>query len=150
MFNIYSDAKWELTNSEDIYSYISGGEGVVTLQSPSGVHKIYAFNKPRCADAFPKNVLFVYVQSSKGLWIYVGMWVQGKGFYVTRASIYKINHPTVKGVKYIINMAEGKIKDSPMKLYHCGVCSICGRRLTSPKSIAQGIGPKCKKYVSAR
>ena len=148
MFHTYDEAKWELQTPEEIYQYLSGGEGIVTLLSPTGVHRVYAFNKPRCASKFPKDVLFVYVQVSSGLWIYVGMWIQHKGFYLTRASNYFADSPIVKGIEYIIKMATGKITRTPMKLFHCGVCSICGRKLTSPKSIARGMGPECRKRVA--
>lgn len=146
MFNVHLESSCELITSESIRNYISGGRGIVTLESPTGKHHTYAFNAPREPTEFPENTLFVYDQVKSGVWLYVGMVDSKLNFRLTRSSIWNNDCEIVKGVKYILKMAKGCIVSTPMVLYHCGICSVCGRKLTSPKSILQGIGPTCRKH----
>lgn len=146
---VYPESSYELRGADNIRNYLLGGKGVVTLQSPSGIHRTYAFNRPRYQEQFDEGTMFIYAQVSSGVWNYVGMLTPEHIFRVTRNSRYELDHPITKGAAYIVKMMNGRITDTPMILYHCGVCSICGRKLTDPKSIAIGMGPKCRKHVVA-
>lgn len=147
MFRMYPESSYELTEPEDILNYVRGGKGIVTLQSPTGVHRTYAFMLPRHPNEFKDGTMFVYTQTSNNIWMYVGMLNQNNDFRLTCGSHYSYNHPISKGAFYIVKMMTGRIENSPMKLYHAGICSVCGRKLTNPKSIELGIGRKCKKRV---
>lgn len=138
-----------LETCEDIRRYIGGGRGVVTLLSPSGESYTYLYKRPQNND-FPEDVMFVYVISStNGRLYYVGM-MTDLNFRCTRASRYLKDSAVVKGATYISRMMQyPKLAEiTPMVLSHEGICSVCGRPLTSHKSIKSGIGPKCgKQYV---
>ena len=140
----------KLEKPEDIQTYLFGGNGVVTLQSPTGKHRTYMFRAPRNTNNFPEGTIFVYVLTSSAIWFYVGMLNYPDKFKLTFNSKYSYSHEIVQGVLYIIKMMNGTIRRPRMALYHCGVCCRCGRRLTSPKSILRGYGAKCGKYVTAR
>ena len=145
----YPESSYELKDAEAIRTYLLGGKGIVTLQAPSGKYHVCAFNKPRNEEAFPDGTLFIYSQVNKGRWLYCGMLDEALNFRLTRASAWDNDCEITKGARYIINMMKGVIKDTPMKLYHAGVCSVCGRQLKDPDSILMGIGPKCRKKVLA-
>lgn len=147
MCRIYPESSYELKESEIIRNYIRGGKGIVTLQSPTGVHRTYSFNSPRHPNQFKDGIMFVYAQVSNSNWQYVGMLTANNDFKITRASNYSYDHPIVKGARYIVEMMNEKHRNSPMQLFHAGICSICGRRLTDPKSIEIGLGRRCKKRV---
>lgn len=151
---MYND-KYQLKGAENIRTYLYGGHAEVTLQSPSGVHRTYLFKKPRNPESFKPTTLFVYVVTSSGTYNYVGMIEQGSNphihhFYKTWNSKYSRSHPIFKGAKYIVSMMSGVVTETPMKLYHSGVCSVCGRKLTNPKSLYNGMGPRCRRYVLSR
>lgn len=146
---MFPDDRHRLSTKEEIRNYLEGGCGVVTLHSPTGVYRTYSFRKPHDAifadDDFYRHTLFVYAKTSSGTWMYVGMYNRNC-FRLTEASRYGTNHPIVKGARYLVRMMNSDVAASgPMILYHEGVCSVCGRRLTSPKSIMLGVGPTCRK-----
>lgn len=64
-------------------------------------------------------------------------WSQGK------KGTQSENSPPIKGL-YLALDSNGVMK-RPMVLYHHGKCSVCGRKLTDPKSIEYGMGPECRK-----
>lgn len=144
---MYPQSSCELIGNEIIKNYLLGGKAVVTLESPSGEHHTYAVNQPNSPDIFPDGTFFIYCQIDSGLWLYVGMIEDRYSFRLTRASNWGYDSKIVKGARYIVRMMNGLPYDSRMKLYHAGVCSVCGRQLTTPKSIKLGIGPKCRKKI---
>ena len=140
---MYDENSYQLIGKKIIRDYIYGGKGIVTLRSPTGVHHTYYFKRPTDRYNFPDDVLFVYALHNKTQHFYVGM-IENNQFRLTKCSRFGEHTPIVKGVRYILKMMFHDI-DTPMKLYHEGVCSICGRKLTNPKSLDTGIGPKCRR-----
>lgn len=145
MFKINESSRCQLNTSEAIRNYIFGGRGVVTLLSPSGEHHTYAFRKPKRDDEYPEDVLFVYALHDKQKLFYIGMIENGR-FRLTKASRFLPDTPIVKGARYIMKMSTFDM-ETPMKLYHEGICARCGRPLTNPDSIEIGIGPKCRGMI---
>lgn len=151
MFNLYSESRCKLTSSKDIYDYCMGGHGVVTLESPSGVHHTYYYKRPNNLDVFPDDTRFVYaVHTVNGIskHFYLGM-IEGDHFRLTRNSRFDCYADIVKGAFYIDKMMHNQslVDSTPMNLYHEGMCCVCGRKLTSPNSIKSGVGPKCRKRI---
>lgn len=145
MFKIYPSSRHELHGCSAIYRYCMGGRGVVTLESPSGKSHTYVFKKPKENDVFPEDVVFIYALHNGEKLYYVGMIEDGK-FRTTSASRFLRDTEIVRGAEYINKMMHFDFS-TPMKLYHEGVCSRCGRELTSEASLKTGIGPKCSKRV---
>ena len=145
MYNVFPESSYELVGTENIKHYLLGGKAIVTLQSPTGVYHTYAVNKPRNPGSFPDGTYFIFCQTHNGVWLYCGMLIHYTEFKLTYASKWGNDSEIVKGARYIVDMMNGHITSTPMKLYHAGVCCVCGRKLISPKSIVAGIGPKCKK-----
>ena len=142
---MYHENSHILKNHVDIYEYIHGGHGVVTLQAPGGKHFTYCFKKPHRESNFREGTLFAYCIEGKNEYNYVGMY-DVKSFRKTANSEYDEDSEQFKGAQYIIYMS---LKDfnTPMKLYHEGVCCLCGKKLTNPESIERGIGPQCVKTI---
>lgn len=148
MIRVYPEQSCKLSGPF-IRDYIFGGRGIVTLKSPSGVHHSYMFAKPKNEDVFPDDVVFVYAVHERSKLFYVGMIESGR-FRLTRNSRFDSHTDIVKGARYIVKMADHPDMETPMALYHEGMCACCGRRLTNPKSLESGIGPKCRKVFYAR
>ena len=149
MFTMYHEHSCKLQGAETIRNYIFGGRGVVTLKSPTGVHHSYIFKKPRNEDQFPDDVYFVYALHNGDKLFYVGM-IENCRFRLTRSSRFLNDTDIVKGARYIMKMAFIENLNTQMELYHEGVCSVCGRPLTNPKSIETGIGPRCRRRLNGR
>ena len=139
----------QLTGKKNIERYILGKHAEVTLEAPSGKYYTYQFRYPARSqnNEFEKGTKFVYVAVGHKKYEYVGMLKSDRKFYHTRASRYAKNSEQFKGAAYIVKMMNYDF-ETPMKLYHSGRCSVCGKKLTSPKSIAYGMGPKCSKIAA--
>lgn len=138
----FPDSQGVLRDPEIILNYILSGRGVVTLESPSGKCHTYAYYKPRNPNDFPDDILFVYAVHGGNKLFYIGM-IEGTKFRLTRNSRFLEDTEIVRGARYIMRMATSSF-NTPMKLYHEGVCCRCGRKLIAPDSIKTGIGPKCR------
>lgn len=144
MFDTYPENAFQFNDIYSLRNYISGGRGIVTLESPSGESLTYAIQRPRNPGKFPDGTYFIYAQVDTK-WLYVGMISADTEFQITRHSVWNYDSKISKGAKYLVDMIAGRITHTPMKVYHAGVCSICGRKLESTKSIIAGMGPRCKK-----
>lgn len=141
---LYSSASAQLKHAKEIRDYCMGGHAVVTLISPTKVHRTYYIWAIK--DGFIKGPIndakIVHVRDASG-WSYLGeLRDNGTVFYYSSSSIYSIDSSEVKGIRYLIKMMQ-KDFDTPMVVQHEGCCALCGRRLTHPKSIERGFGPKC-------
>lgn len=146
-FKIHHEFSCKLDDCKTIREYCLGGRGVVTLLSPkTGVHHTYYFQRPRNRDSFPEDVRFVYAVHDGNKLFYIGMIEMGR-FRLTRNSRFTDYNEITKGARYIMKMMNDPKYLTNMELYHEGVCSVCGRPLTSPKSLKTGIGPRCRKYL---
>lgn len=149
MIKVYPESSKQMKSSEAITDYIHGGRGIMKLESPSGIHHYYMFQKPADRDAFPDDVIFVYAVHEFSKKFYIGM-IEEREFRLTKNSRFLPDTDIVKGAYYIIRMAKSQqlVDKTPMKLYHMGMCARCGRELTTEKSIECGIGPKCRKRLA--
>lgn len=145
---IYPESSHEFTDSSLLNTYILGGRGVVTLESPGGKKHSYVYETPMNSESFPEDVRFVYALHDGIKKFYIGM-IELDSFRLTRNSRFLPDTEIVKGARYIENLRHSQnfLSRSPMKIYHQGVCARCGRKLTSHKSIVTGFGRKCKKII---
>lgn len=138
-----------LKGAEAIREYCMGGNAIVTLTSPTGVHYTYYLRAPwhEDKDAFTSDVRFVYCLGTDSKWFYVGgLYDNGKLFRSTKGSSISARSPAFKGAAYLVKMMNLDF-ETPMIVQHEGCCARCGRRLTDPISIERGIGPKCRSLI---
>lgn len=151
MFHEFSNV---FTSQESLYKYLYGGRGIVTLESPSGEKHTYSYEKPLNEEQFPEDVFFVYTIHTDLLddgslqyrKFYLGM-IENDDFRMTRNSRFGRNTPVMRGAFYIENLRKYQhfLDDSKMKIYHEGVCGLCGSKIWSEKSMECGFGRKCRK-----
>lgn len=142
---LYPLSAHRLVGAKSIKEYCMGGNAIVTLTSPTGVHYTYYIRAPWQDDKeeFTKDVRFVYALGAEQKWFYIGgLYKNGTSFRSTKNSTVSGRSPVFKGVVYLVKMMNRDF-DTPMIVQHEGCCSRCGRRLTDPISIERGIGPKC-------
>lgn len=143
--------------AEALRNYILGGHGEVILESPSGKHIVYQFEQskkdPKCLFASAKiDGKFMYIAYIVECKSQNPRFPRWRSAVITKNSAVHADSDEYKGVDYIMHMAynDAIIERSPMKVMHNGICAVCGSKLTSPKSIEEGIGPDCKKRLLGR
>lgn len=84
--------------------------------------------------------------------VFIGTIYKKSLFIHHKRSTLRSNDVAVKAVQWFIDnfhtLENGNM--SFFKLYHVGNCCKCGRKLTHPDSIVEGIGPECGKNISKR
>lgn len=142
---LYHEIAHELKGAENIKKYCMAGNAIVTMSSPTGIHKTYYIRAPYLDDKseFTNDVRFVYALVGDNTWLYVGgLYKNGSYFRLTRNSRFNETSPIAKGAYYLTRMMNEDF-DTPMILQHEGCCARCGKRLTDPQSIERGFGPHC-------
>lgn len=139
----YPECSAQITDSQILYDYMHGGQGVIKLEAPSGKSHLYAIIKPINSSDFPNDTYFIYaIHETKKF--YLGV-LEDDSFRLTKNSRFLSNTEIVKGANYLVSMMNNPLllSASPMKIYHMGMCARCGRKLTSSKTLKIGFGKKC-------
>lgn len=70
-------------------------------------------------------------------------------FYIGANCPETENDVAIRAIKFLIANAAQITNFPHIEVYHCGYCGRCGRRLTTPESCVQGIGPECARREAA-
>jgi len=138
--------RFELIGKNRINLYVKGGKGTLKLQAPSGNYHIYSFREPMDKDNFDEWVLFAFCKHEDGRWLYVGKLDKDLNFKYTRNSKYGVDSEEFKGAAYIVKLMKQDV-NTPMKLFHYGRCSVCGKKLTNDFAIKNGMGYRCRRKL---
>jgi hypothetical protein len=145
---------YQLSGVEKIRAFIFGGNSIFTLANKEkGTHCTY---KVTCKKEPGRTVYFVSVLSgpdNTSDYSYIGYCTSDKAqkIWTKRdAKQYTDNAPSVIGFNWLLTrlahcIAENKPFPAFAGFYHVGSCCKCGRRLTTPESVQNGIGPECAK-----
>jgi hypothetical protein len=130
-------------NSIKSLSFFSGGNAIFTVSNPSGKHYTYRIRKPEPQSPF-------FIQLLKGPdntndFTYLGVYMPKENkVLLTRNSKMNENSLPVKVLKWALQcIAAGEGIPEGYTIQHEGKCCKCGRPLTVPESIENGIGPEC-------
>lgn len=142
-----ADFSYRLTKSDTLKNMIAGRYSIFNLEAPSGKNHFFEFIRPK--EGFTPNTIFAYVRHNNFRY-YLGT-VENGHFRLTRNSKFGPNTESVLGAKYIVSLSNNQalLGSTPMKLTYSGRCCMCGRLLSSEKSIELGFGKRCyKEFVS--
>lgn len=142
----------KIENFNDIKSFVLAGNAVFTIRSKkSGDHVTFRVRKPKEDTPFFVSVLTGGDNESD--FRYLGTVFENKDgikyVHGKKSGIGK-NAKSNKVISWFINglkSANSKVNEQ-CEVYHEGRCGRCGRRLTVPESILDGLGPECKKKAS--
>ena len=134
-----------LTTLEAILTFIWGGNAYFTLVSPTGTRFTYRVYVPKKMQG--KGIYWVKVLTgpqNTSDYTYIGSVSQTNGYK------FKAEHigPEATSVKAIGWMFGKLLKHEGLgavQFWHEGRCGRCGRKLTVPESIQNGVGPECAK-----
>lgn len=132
----------KLNNSEAL-KFIFAGKSIVTLLN-SKTENRFTFKVKQAKDS---NMFFVGVLTGPETYSYIGTCIEGIYRHGKKSTISK-EAQSVKVFEYVINKL--KINNLPdfVEAWHEGKCGKCGRALTVPSSISNGLGPECIKSLS--
>jgi len=141
----------KLTDKDEIQLYVSGGKGRFRLKSLKSekefTYKISPMSKRNIR--YDEYTFYVSLLPND----FLGVFKLEENKYIHSKKSTKIyDSPEVKGFRWLLDQFEKNTEfPTEMEFYHMGVCSCCGKTLTTPESIQMGIGPVCfKRYGSIR
>lgn len=141
----------KLETNDGIRNYIAGGFGTFTILNKStGNRFTYRISMPEDANKKVDPPRFVKVLAGPDNnmdYKYLGVLkLKPHGLYLHLSPKSKISShaPSFKSLTWLLEMLNRNRELPPnFEFYHEGRCCRCGRKLTTPESIKDGIGPVC-------
>ena len=144
------------TKVEDIKKFVLAGNATVTLVSmKTGVR--YTYKVTRAKDkqtGEDRDFYFVGLLNgpdNENSYAYIGM-INGFGQFVPANPMrtkVKPDAPSMKGFKFFWGYISEDMIPPQMEVWHEGKCGRCGRKLTVPESLINGLGPECFSKMGA-
>jgi len=143
-----------MNDPEAIANFLLAGSAIFTLKSThSGSRYTYKVSKAKPKkEGEDTSMWFVGLLTgpdNDADYTYLGIICpdrKGDGMHArtTANSKMKPDSPPVKAINWFVRQVtnEGNRLDQ-VEFYHAGRCGRCGRTLTTPESVASGIGPVC-------
>ena len=101
----------------------------------------------RIAQGMPRNtyktIHFVSVLTGPDVYTYLGCIYDRTNYSHGRRSELWANGPSAVAFAWVWRTLTAGKMHPDLAIYHEGRCGKCGRRLTTPESIATGLGPVC-------
>lgn len=129
-------------------AYTLAGKAIITVRSTStGNRFTYKVSQ---ADPKPGQAPVWFVSLLNGAdntsdYVYLGT-MFGDTFRTTRKSAVAADAPSAVAFAWFVRHFE----DARVEVWHEGTCGRCGRKLTVPESITQGLGPECAGKMGQR
>jgi hypothetical protein len=123
--------------------YILGGNATFTLVSRKTGERL-TFRVRHWEDQ--RFTVFLRGHGERN-WNYLGMINRERMFYTTKKSRFPATSPEVLGFSWLWRNAD-TLKQA--EFLPSGKCCCCGRQLTTPYSIAKGLGPDCEQQRGRR
>lgn len=130
--------------------FVLAGKAIFTVQNENtGNRFTYKVSQAKQADN-KRKVWFVSVLNGPDSYSYIGT-IFGNDFNPT-LNFRNTKKSTVKEDAQCFKVFAWMLKNKSIlpefvKVHHAGYCGRCGRRLTVPESIKNGLGPECAKRV---
>lgn len=146
---------------QDIQKFMYAGNSTFTIQNTETMNRFtYKFSKPKTdMDGTKINnkdskVWFVKVMTgtdNESSYSFVGtVFVNNNGVKFYKHSLKSritTEAQSVKVINWFVDKVEKNSLPKQIQFWHEGTCGRCGRKLTVPESIENGIGPECIKMM---
>jgi hypothetical protein len=134
-------------------AFVLGGNATFTVKSKTGSYHTYKVNAPKDQLETPVALRWYFAKALTGpdnesSYSYMGVLKQLEGnlLLTTKSRFAR----TDERVRVFVWAIERIWKSIPLpegySIMHAGKCGCCGRKLTTPASLAAGIGPECIKH----
>lgn len=132
-------------NNSDALKFMFAGNSTFTVVNTKTENR-FTFKVKKSKDK-TSNLFFVSVLTGPDTYTYLGTAVEGV-YRHGKKSVVSSEAQSVKVFDYVLNKLKiGKLQDF-VEVWHEGTCGKCGRVLTVPSSIENGLGPECIKSLS--
>jgi hypothetical protein len=142
------EPKARLNGAEQSVRFMLAGDAHVTIVSiRTGTRFTYRVAAPKQGPS--AAVRFVSVLTSPDTYTFLGtIFIQQQNrFAHSMKSPIGPDAPSVKAFAWVWRHLSTGIMPAQIEMWHEGKCGRCGRRLTTPTSIATGMGPECSKKL---
>jgi len=133
----------KITNTKEALKFIFAGKSVVTFVNSKTGNR-FTFKVKQAKDS---NLFFVSVLTNPDVYTYIGTCVEGN-YKHGKKSIITQDAQSVKVFEFMIERLKSNDLPDFLEVWHEGFCGKCGKRLTVPSSILNGLGPDCIKKLS--
>jgi hypothetical protein len=130
-------------NNSDALKFIFAGNSTVTFVNTKTDNR-FTFKVKQKKDS---NLFFVSVLTNPDSYTYIGTVINGQFKHGKKSKITK-DAQSVRVFDYVFNNLVSNSLPNFIEVWHEGRCGKCGRNLTVPESIANGLGPECIKTIS--
>jgi hypothetical protein len=133
----------KITDTKEALKFMFAGKSVVTFLNTQTENR-FTF---KIKVAKNSNLYFVSVLTGPDTYSYIGTCIEGIYKHGKKSNI-SADAQSVRVFQYMLNKL--KINNLPdfLEVWHEGHCGKCGRRLTVPSSILNGLGPECIKRLT--
>ena len=134
----------------DIKRFLFAGKSIITLKySDSEVRFTYRITEPHDANDTRFFVKLLTGNDNENSYTYLGTIFDTRNFRLTKGSTIGNTAESFKMFDVFFNeLMENNHVCTNMLIYHSGKCDRCGRTLTVPESIENGLGPECNGLVA--
>lgn len=130
-------------NNSDALKFIFAGNSITTFVN-SKTDNRFTFKTKQKKDS---NLFYVSVLSSADTYTYMGTIINGI-FVLGKKSNLTKDAQSVRVFQYVFSNLISNSLPNFIEVWHEGKCGKCGRTLTVPNSILNGLGPECVKKLS--
>ncbi len=133
----------KITNTKEALKFMFAGKSIITfLNSQSGNR--FTFKVKQAKDS---NLFFISVLTSPDTYTYIGTCIEGNYKHGKKSTISQ-DAQSVKVFEFMLNRLKKDNLSDFLEVWHEGHCGKCGKRLTVPSSILNGLGPECIKKLT--
>jgi len=141
-----------LLKSDKALQFTLGGNATFTIKSLATQTRFtYKVQKIK-NDNRENSIRFVRLMNgscNESSFVYIGYlkYVQDsyQFFHGGNKSKVGIDAPSVRAFDFVFKMLKANINRNDVEFWHEGTCCRCGRKLTTPESVENGIGSECSK-----
>lgn len=130
-----------ITDTKEALRFIFAGKSIVTFRNYKTGNR-FTFRIKQAKDS---NLFFVSVLTNPD--VYIGTCIEGNFKYGRKSSISS-DSQSVKVFNFMLGLLKSGNLPDFLEVWHEGHCGKCGRRLTVPSSILNGLGPECVKSLT--
>ena len=147
MFETAPSMAGRFIKGEDAARYIRAGRATITLRSERTGDR-YTYESEREAEKGEVHWVRVLTGSDNhNDFQYMGMLRPDGEFTRTKKSRVAADSVSYIAFDWAWRYLRVGVMPTKLQVWHEGSCGRCGRKLTVPESIADGLGPECRKKV---
>lgn len=148
--SVSTDLRGRLTTPEEAVQFVMAGNARLTLVSQkTGTRYTYRVRKPRGARPdCPHFVSVMYGSDNEADYSFLGSIFPDGNYRHSRKSVIAEGDVRERGFLFFLSHVQAGKMPPNMEIWHEGRCCRCGRALTVPESVRDGIGPECRKHFS--